>query len=148
MSTEERLRRIERLLHEKIPITRAMGVAVESYDGGQLVITAPLAANHNHLGTAFGGSLSAIATLAGYALIWLELDDIDAHVVIRSSTIKYLRPVRESIRAICRRPDGTVLRAFKEDFAASGKARIQLPVTIEEDRQAAVEFEGTYFALR
>src|SRR5690606_33240492 len=57
----------EAFLHAKIPLARAMGVRVERCDSEGLVLTAPLEPNHNHLGTAFGGSLAALATLAGYA---------------------------------------------------------------------------------
>lgn len=90
------LRETEDFLHTQIPITRAMGVRVESWDAGRLVLTAPLEINHNHLGTAFGGSLAALATLAGYACLWLELGDRAAHVVIAESALAYRRPVRES----------------------------------------------------
>ncbi|MCA1850796.1 MAG: thioesterase domain-containing protein [Acidobacteria bacterium] len=44
-------RQIQELLHSKIPIS----VRVEDYDGRRLVLSAPLAENVNHLGTAFGG---------------------------------------------------------------------------------------------
>jgi putative thioesterase YiiD len=62
-------RQIQELLHSKIPITRAMGVKVEDYDGRRLILSAPLDANVNHLGTAFGGSLNALAVLSGYGLL-------------------------------------------------------------------------------
>src|SRR5882757_2142143 len=88
-----RLREIEDYFHTKIPLTRAMGVKVESWDGSALVLTAPLTLNHNHLGTAFGGSLSTLATLAGYGLLWLLLDDPKVHVVIRDSAIRFRKPV-------------------------------------------------------
>ena len=148
VNNEQQLRDTENFFHEQIPITRAMGVRVEAYDGHQLVLTAPLAANHNHLGTAFGGSLSAVAALAGYGLLWLELDDRTAHVVIRESTISYRRPVRREIRAVCRRPAEATVAAFKAEFARKGKGRIRLDVTVEEDGLAAVEFRGTFVALR
>src|SRR6266446_4830743 len=117
MSNEQQLRETEAFFHEQIPITRAMGVHVEAYDGSRLTLTAPLALNHNHLGTAFGGSLSAVATLAGYGLLWLELNDRTAHVVIREGTISYRRPVRGEIRAVCRRPEEAAVAAFKAEFA-------------------------------
>jgi thioesterase domain-containing protein len=145
---DEHLRETEAFLHEQIPITLAMGVRVATYDGQQLVLTAPLTLNHNHLGTAFGGSLSAVATLAGYGLLWLELRDRTCHVVIRESSISFRRPVRKEIRAICRRPDETTLAAFTARFAEKGKARIRLNVTIEEDDLVAVEFAGTFVALK
>jgi thioesterase domain-containing protein len=95
---------IEHFLRGKIPLTRAIGVQVESMDPGGLVLTAPLEPNHNHLGTAFGGSLAALATLAGYALLWLELGDQEAHIVIRRSQLDYRHPVTGTLRAFCHRP--------------------------------------------
>ena len=148
MSSEQELRDTERFFHEMIPLARAMGVRVEAYDGHQLILTAPLAANHNHLGTAFGGSLSAVATLAGYGLLWLELNDRTAHVLIRESTISYRRPVRTEIRAICRRPEETTVAAFKAEFALKGKGRIRLEVSVEEDGLTAVQFSGTFVAVK
>ena len=148
MSDERQLRETETFFHEQIPITGAMGVRVAAYDGRQLVLTAPLEKNHNHLGTAFGGSLAAVATLAGYGFLWLELGDRAAHLVVRDSTLSYRRPVRREIRAICRRPEEAELEAFRATFAREGKARIRLRVTVEEDDRVAVEYEGTFVATR
>ena len=147
MSTEQQLRETEDYFHEQIPITHAMGIRVEAYDGHRLILTAPLAPNHNHLGTAFGGSLATVATLAGYGLVWLELGDRTAHVVVRESAISYRRPVRGEIRAICRRPEEATVNAFKIQFARKGRGRLHLEVTIEENGLAAVEFSGTFVAL-
>ncbi len=138
----------ERFLHEQIPLTKAMGVKLKSYGGSQLVVTAPLEPNHNHLGTAFGGSLSALTTLTGYAMLWLQLGDRNAHIVIRESTIRYKHPVRGTLRAICQRPDETILDEFRTTFATMGKAHIKLKVHIEEAEQICVEFEGDFVALR
>jgi thioesterase domain-containing protein len=137
---------IERLLHSKIPITRALGVRVEEYDGQRLVLGAPLQANINHLGTAFGGSLHALAVLSGYGLLWLELKETDCHIVIRESTIYYDRPVRDEIRAVCLRPE--TVEEFKRSFQQKGKARITLSAIIEDDGKTAVRFRGTFVALR
>jgi thioesterase domain-containing protein len=104
-----------------------MGVRVLGYDGEQLTLVAPLDRNHNHLGTAFGGSLSAVATLAGYGLLWLKLADRSCHVVIRDSALSFRRPVRGEIRAVCRSPDQTAFAGFRRDLAAKGRARIRLP---------------------
>lgn len=142
------LKDTEAFLHQQIPITAAMGVQVQSFDGSHLVITAPLGPNHNHLGTAFGGSLSAIATITGYTLLWLLLGDRSAHIVIRESSIRYRRPITGSIRAVCERPDEAALTAFKTQFAETGKARLRLQVRIEEDHQTCVEFDGEFVALK
>ena len=148
MGDERLLRETEEFFYEKIPITRAMGVRVTKYDGSQLSLAAPIALNHNHLGTAFGGSLSALATLAGYGLIWLEMGDKTAHLVIRKSELSFRRPVRREIVAVCRRPSHDQLWVFKNAFAEHRKARISLEVTIEEEGLVAVEFRGIFVALR
>lgn len=142
------LRDTERFLHEQIPLTLAMGVTLESYDGTQLVVTAPLEPNHNHLGTAFGGSLSALATLTGYAMLWLQLGDHKAHIVIRESTIRYKHPVRGTLRAVCLRPEDVTLATFRQQFARTGKAHVRLQVRLEHADQTCVEFDGDFVALR
>lgn len=137
-----------RFLHEQIPLTRAMGVSVETFDDVQLTLTAPLGPNHNHLGTAFGGSLSAIATLAGYSLLWLELGDRSSHIVIKSSSLRFLHPVRSEIRATSPRIPADQLTAFRKKFARTGKAGITLHVSIVENGTECVKFEGVFVAIR
>lgn len=142
------LRDTERFLHEQIPLTQAMGVRLESYDGEQLAMTAPLEPNHNHLGTAFGGSLSALTTLAGYAMLWLLLGDRQAHIVVRESRIRYKHPVRGTLRAVCERPTQSLLDEFRATFTATGKAHISLNARIEHEGRICVLFEGDFVALR
>jgi thioesterase domain-containing protein len=148
MIGDDFLRETTAYLHEHIPLTRAMGAQVVAYDGVELVVTAPLALNHNHLGTGFGGSLNALATLAGYALLWLELRDRTAHLVIRQSRIQFHHPVRSELRAICRAPEAALLTKFRDTFARKSKARLDLRVEIFENAVLAVEFNGTFIALR
>lgn len=139
---------IEKYFRDKIPLTRAMAVRVESWAGGRLVLSAPLEENHNHLGTAFGGSLNALAMLAGYGLIWLVLGDANAHVVVRRGTANFSQPVCGELRAVCTAPLEAEIDDFRARFASRGKARITLRAIIEGDGGAAVEFEGEYVALR
>jgi thioesterase domain-containing protein len=143
---EERLRTAEKFLHEQIPITRAMGLRVAGDDGDGFAVQAPVALNSNHLRTAFGGSINAVATLAAYGFLWLELNEAAAHVVVAESSIRFLRPVRETIRAVCLRPDAAELAAFREQFVEKGKARITLRVQVIEAGAIAAEFEGRFVA--
>lgn len=147
MPTEDALREAERFFHQQIPLTRAMGVRVVRADGDKIAVEAPVAPNQNHLKTAFGGSIHAIATLAGYGCLWLALRDPKVHVVIAESSIRYLLPVRETIRGVCALPGQSQLDAFRAALAAKGKARICLDVTIEENEVVAAEFSGTFVAL-
>src|SRR5262245_2254533 len=85
---------LEAFLHEKIPLTAAMGLRVIESNARRLVLEAPLAANKNHLGTAFGGSLHALPTLACYAALWTLLREagVDGHVVVKRSQAYYRQP--------------------------------------------------------
>ena len=143
---DDRLRAAEKFLHEQIPITRAMGLRVMANDENEFVVEAPVALNSNHLRTAFGGSINAVATLAAYGFLWLELDDAAVHVVVAESSIRFLRPVRETIRAICLHPAPDELAQFRSQFAGKRKARINLRVKIIEAGETAAEFEGTFVA--
>lgn len=139
---------IEAFFHAKIPLTAAMRVRVESYDAQRLILTAPLHANHNHLGTAFGGSLAALLILSGYGLLWLELGDAESHIVIKSTSIDYLRPARDPLRAVCTRPAAQEIATFRQTFSRRGKARIELHATIEQAGEIAVAFRGVFVAFR
>lgn len=148
MTDQPSLPETERFLHAQIPLSSAMGVRVESFSDAGLALTAPLGPNHNHLGTAFGGSLGAIALLAGYGLLWLEIQDRACHIVVRSSTTDYRRPVTGQLRAVCRRPDDAELIHLRQTFLKKGKARIRLQVEIVENSEVCVRFEGVFVILR
>jgi len=140
------LRAAEKFLHEQIPITRAMGLRAVASDQSGFTVEAPVALNSNHLRTAFGGSINAVATLAAYGFLWMELNDAAAHVVVAESSIRFLRPVRETIRATCLRPDASCLAAFREQFEGKRQARISLRVHVTEAGEIAAEFEGRFVA--
>ena len=65
---------------------------------------APLAANVNDKGCAFGGSLTSLMTLAGWSLVELLLRDRghDCDVFVADSQVRYLKPVWEDLRAEAR----------------------------------------------
>jgi thioesterase domain-containing protein len=136
-------------LHEKIPLTRAMGMRVMDV-GARLVLEAPLEPNINHLGTAFGGSLHALPTLACYAALWTLLIEagIDCHVVIKRSTADYLQPVKGSLRAVCLRPASGLQQKFLDDLRRHKKARMEMTAIVEgENGRPAVQFTGVFVAL-
>lgn len=140
---------LERTLAHEIPITRHLGLAVESYDGERLVLRAPLENNLNHKATAFAGSLNATVTLAGWGLAWLLLREmgIAATVVIQHCTSNYLLPVTADFSARCRKPDAVQLALFEATLRRRGKARIELHVTIEQAGRIAVDFTGRYVVI-
>jgi len=121
-----------------------MGLRVVAHDDTGFAVEAPVAPNSNHLRTAFGGSINAVATLAAYGFLWVELNDAAAHVVVAESSIRFLRPVRETIRAICLRPAAGDLETFAVQFREKRKARITLRVNVTEADETAAKFEGQF----
>ena len=148
MKSPDTRQQAEEFFHDKIPLTRAMGVRVIADDDAVFAVEAPVALNHNHLQTAFGGSINAVATLAGYGFLWNELRGQPAHIVIAQSSIRFLQPVREMIRALCLKPTAEELAAFHSAYGTTGKAKMTLRVRVEENGRIAAEFEGTFVALR
>ena len=146
-ATEDVIRAAEKFFHERIPLTRAMGLRVVRDQAHGFAIEAPVALNYNHLHTAFGGSINAVATLAGYGFLWLALRDEAVQVVLGASSIRFLQPVRESIRAVCIEPEPGELAVFRERLRDKGKAGITLRVRVEENGILAADFEGEFVAL-
>jgi thioesterase domain-containing protein len=141
---------LEAFLHEKIPLTRAMGLHVAESNAQRLVLEAPLDKNVNHLGTAFGGSLHMLPTLACYAGLWTLLREagIDGHVVVKRSAADYRQPVTGRLRAVWHRPPAVLVKEFIRDLQRHKKARMELTAVVEgAGGKAAVEFSGSFVAL-
>ena len=139
---------LQEFLYRQIPITEAMGVEVQFPPDGSLALGAPLVRNHNHLGTAFGGSLSALLILAGYALLWRELNQPGLHIVVRDTGISYRRPVHEDLRVVCAHPGEEMLATFRDGLLRKGRARIRLEMKAEAAGQTAVEAWGVFVGVR
>lgn len=76
MSMEIDLNEVLEYVHEHIPITCHFGVQLANYDGSSLEVSAPLKANINHRNSAFGGSISAIGILSGWALLFIKMREL------------------------------------------------------------------------
>lgn len=141
---------LETYLHTHIPISGPMGVTVAEANSRQVVLRASLEANINHKSTAFGGSLQALATLSCWTLLHLNLSTSTkpGEIVITGSNISYIRPVTRDFEAVATRPDATSWHTFLKTFDRRGRGRIQLSAHIFEDDELAVDYAGTFAALK
>jgi thioesterase domain-containing protein len=141
---EHALELLQSTLHEEIPITRSFGLIIDTYDQERLTLKAPLAPNINDKGTVFAGTLNAVATLAGWSLLWLILREhnMRGKVVIQDSAIQYLKSVAGDFTASCRKPDQ--LDRLLMTIERKGIARVELAVEIREAGSTAVAFTGRY----
>ncbi len=142
------LQALREILATTIPITTALGFVVADYNGDCLTLAAPLAPNINDKRTVFAGSLSALATLTGWSVLWLALrmHAIPAQIVIQDSAMRYLQPVAGDFAARCYMPEPTDLEKFIQRLRRKGKGRLELEVDIWEGSNKVVAFMGRYVA--
>jgi thioesterase domain-containing protein len=132
---------------DRMPITTALGIAVAGLDAQHLTLVMPLAPNRNHKGTVFAGSLSALATLTGWSVVWLKLREsgVDAHVVIQDAQIRYLAPTRSDVTATTEFPDATSWQRAHTGLLRRGKARLTLGAVLRDaDGAVVATFSGRY----
>ncbi|HWX68838.1 MAG TPA: thioesterase domain-containing protein [Steroidobacteraceae bacterium] len=136
-------------VHEHIPLTRAMGVSVVSVEENAVILQAPLAPNINHRHTVFGGSASALAILAGWALLHVRLrvEGIADRLVIQRNTMEYEHPIggQFTAHATLEHPDRW--QSFTAMLARKGKARITVLAVLEQMERVAGRFSGQFVAL-
>jgi thioesterase domain-containing protein len=135
---------------DRMPPVAAMQIRVAGYQDNQLALTAPLAANVNDKGNAFGGSLTSTLTLAGWALVTLRLRlaGFDADVYVADSHVRYLAPVYGDLVAYAQAADEADWDTFLATFAQRGKARIEVVARQPgEAGKPAAELSGRYVAF-
>lgn len=140
---------LEQYLHRHIPISRDMGVRVESVDGDGARLTAPLAPNINHRRTAFGGSVGSLAILSAWTLIHARLRGagLPSRLVIQRSSVEYMHPINGDFEAWCRAPDTDTWERFRETLTRRGRARILLQAEVIEGGKVAGRFHGAFVAI-
>ena len=81
-----------------MPPVKAMGIELRGFSGDRLQLSAPLAANVNDKGNAFGGSLASAMTLAGWALGDEKFTaELQKHTARRVSKSRAGRPPKPAI---------------------------------------------------
>ena len=137
-------------LHEHIPLSRHLGAVVQAYDGASIRVGAPLAPNLNHRNTAFGGSLSALAILSGWALLHLNLRNLGLpnRLVIQRSSLDFQAPVDGDFTAISTLPPAAEWDRFLSTLARHGRARVSVPGAIHCAAGIGATHEGVYVALQ
>jgi thioesterase domain-containing protein len=148
MSQADSLAALRAHLHT-IPQVRAMQVEVVGDDDGRLRLSAPLAPNVNDKGSAFGGSLVSLMTLAGWGLVTQRLADagLKADVYVADSQVRYLAPLENDLRAEAWLEEGD-WDAFLATFRQRGRARCRITACVRlPDGGEATVFSGRFVAL-
>lgn len=138
-------------LHTQIPLTKSLGLSIISLDQKGARIRAPLAPNHNHMGSAFGGSLSTMMILSGYIWLYDALlkNNHHAHVILFREEAEYLLPVRTDIEVLAKAPSEQEWKKFEEVFIRKGTGRIVLHSEIRSGNDdLAATFRGEFVAKK
>lgn len=141
---------LERYLHEHIPLTRAMALGVVAITPDAVILQAPLQPNINHRATVFGGSASALALLAGWALLHVRLhaEGIASRLVIQRNTMEFQRPIAGQFSAHSSLQQPERWRDFTQMLARRGRARITVLALLKSADEVVGRFTGEFVALR
>jgi thioesterase domain-containing protein len=140
---------LEAYLREKIPLSAAMGTQVHRAGPDGVVLAAPIEPNLNHHTSAFGGSIAALSILAGWALVHVRLreEGSDAHTVVQTSDLAFVRPAHGPIEARTSRLDGAAWTRFRRCLARWGRGRIRVRVEVTSDGRQVATLDAEYVAL-
>ncbi|MBD66547.1 MAG: thioesterase [Halobacteriovoraceae bacterium] len=137
-------------LLDSIPVVKGMDVEIDNISPNSLTVGAPLNANINYEGTAFGGSLNTVCILSCYLLVHHLLNTHEVEfesLVIQNSKVDYLRPVDKDFFAISYVADKERERFFKM-LKARGVGRINVSSSIRTSgrEENHVEFKARFVA--
>ncbi|MCH1429866.1 MAG: thioesterase [Chlamydiales bacterium] len=142
-------RELEDYLKQHIPITSSMDISVAKISEEVPTLNFSLKANLNHKKTAFGGSIHALATLSCWSFVHLLLkkESINSEIVIASSSMAYLKPIRSDFTAECNKPSTEQLQRFIKCLKSKNRARLKLSSSVlDNNRLLCARFEGAFVA--
>jgi thioesterase domain-containing protein len=140
---------LERYLHERIPLSRAMAIEVRAASRAGVEIYAPLAPNINHRDTVFGGSACAVAILAAWSALHVRMraEGVDARLVIRRNTMSYERPITAGFTATAMPPDDESWAKLAGTLRRGRPARVRVAARLECEGQLVGELDGEFAVL-
>ena len=133
-----------------MPPVAALDPAIAAWGDGRLRLSAPLSANVNDKGCAFGGSLVSLMTIGAWGLVFLELAQagIEADIFVADSRVRYLKPVFEDIVVDASFDDAGERATLVDTLRKQGRASIRLKSeSLLADGGVAASFVGRYVAI-
>ena len=133
-----------------MPPVAGMQPQILDWHPGTLRLRAPLAANVNDKGCAFGGSLVSLMTIAAWGLISLEVENAGLHadIFVADSRVRYLKPVFEDIVVEAVFDDAGEHAQLVDSLRKQGRVSIRLQAkTLLAEGGTAATFVGRYVAI-
>ena len=134
-----------------MPPVHALQVRIAGCEDGCLRLEAPLAANVNDKGSAFGGSLVSLMTLAAWSLTTLRVEQagMQAEVYVADTEVRYLAPLLSDLQAEAWLDEDSDWETFLATLRERGRARTTLLARVRlPDGRVATEARARYAAIR
>ncbi|MGB5104166.1 MAG: YiiD C-terminal domain-containing protein [Steroidobacteraceae bacterium] len=140
---------LQRYLHDRIPLARAMQVEVRAATTDGVEIYAPLEPNINHRDTVIGGSASAVAILAAWSAPYVRMRAAGraGWLVIRRNRMSYERPIVAGFTATAAPPDDAAWAKAVAALAKGRPARVSMSVTLECQGEAVGRLDGEFVVM-
>lgn len=147
---QDRAERVVASLRDEIPLTAAMRLGLQSFDGETLVLRVPLAPNINDKGTAFAGSITALGCITGWSLLtlWSEQEIGPCQVAIFDSRFVFRKPLRGDFTATVALPVESAREALRASLRRKGKGRMALRIVLADSEGEAASLEAEYAVWR
>ncbi len=141
---------LQTYLHAHIPIINAMEVEAVEVRADAVTLGAPLAPNTNHRNTAFGGSVSTLATLAAWSFLRIKLGAgaTGVHLVIQRNSLEYLKPIDGYFTATAHLTEGADWGKFEQMLSVRGRGRISIEASVDYDGVRCAQVIGEFVALK
>ncbi|RUO29204.1 GNAT family N-acetyltransferase [Aliidiomarina sedimenti] len=137
---------LQQTWQQRIPISDAMGIRIFQYTGREFECRALLARNINVHDTMFAGSIYSLATLTGWGMVQLQLQEkaLQGGVVLAEGSIKYLKPLGEEPRAVVELDD---MHGDMQLLKQGKNAHINVDVTVYDNDTPVAYFNGRYVVM-
>lgn len=141
------IKKLEALIHKKIPMTKLMKIQLKELNNDYLHTTVPLKININDKNTAFGGSINSLATISGWCLCNLLFnkslsENINILIIKNEST--FVAPITKDLNCFTELPNEKEIEVLLNKLQTKGKGSLKLHIKILEDEKLCFTFDGTY----
>lgn len=146
------IKSIEHKILTEIPILKSMKIQLMALSDDESVVTVELAPNHNHKGTAFGGSLYCASVASCYSLLYhwqTKLSVTGRDIVIAHGGIQYVKPVEGDFVALAKfakEESALLMRSLHQSRTI--RIPMRASVRMSYDGKDLCVFEGDFAFVR
>ncbi|HHW7506225.1 TPA: YiiD C-terminal domain-containing protein [Mannheimia haemolytica] len=134
---------LQEWLHQHIPATALLDLRLTQANTQAVCLTANFAKNHNHHGTAFGGSIALLATACGWLSAYLQFDG-NPNIVIKRSSMDYLAPAVGDLRAECLPLVAETIAKSQKMLARFGKGTVTIDCRLFSGAKLVAVWQGEF----